>query len=112
MFIISGPAVAKWVDGRVPGLSGWQDFSGQNVKDLSFFFSFCGFVFSSFVLAKHIYKVVVMTGYPSLVCNIAKDLSSCPVQTRVPSQMKMASGTYEIFWPRRNLRVALGQGFS
>lgn len=78
MFIISDPAVAKWVGGRVPGPDGWQDFSGQNVKDLSSFFSFCGF-FSPFVLAKHIYRVVVMTGHPSLVCNVAKDQSSCPV---------------------------------
>ena len=45
MFIISGPAVAKWVGGRIPGSDGWQDFSGQNVKDLSFFFSFCVFFF-------------------------------------------------------------------
>ena len=50
MFIISGPAVAKWVGGRIPGSDGWQDFSGQNVKDLSFFFSFCGFFFFFFCL--------------------------------------------------------------
>lgn len=45
MLIISGPRVAKWVGGRVPALDGWQDFSGQNVKERFFFFSFSGFLF-------------------------------------------------------------------
>ena len=101
MFIISGPVVAKWVGGRIPGSDGWQDFSGQNVKDLSLFFSFCGFFFFflSSALAKHIYKVVTMTGHQSSVCNIAKGQSTCPVWTLITCQRRMASGKYEIFFP-------------
>lgn len=50
----------------------------------------------TFVLAKHMYRVVIMS-HPSSVCNIAKDQSSCPVWTVGPSQKRMASETYKIF---------------
>lgn len=103
MFIISGPIVAKWEGGRIPGSDGWQAFSGQNVKDLFFFSSFCGFC-SPLALAKYIYGVVVLTGHQSSVCNIAKDQSSCLLWTLVRSPNRMASSMYAIFWLRRNMK--------
>ena len=54
------------------------------------------FFFLSSALAKHIYKVVIMTGHQSSVCNIAKGQSSCSAWTLITCQRRMASGKYEI----------------
>lgn len=98
--------VQQWPSGWVAEFQVLMDDKtsvAKMLKTFAFSSPFVGF-FSPLVLAKHTYRVVVMTGRLSSVCNMAKDQSSYPVWTRVPSQKRMASGMFGMFSLRRNTR--------